>query len=91
MLLPLSMVLFSMLSWDMAGSPISDWSWLKASLLVSRGGLGLRQSALHASATYVSSIVETLSLVSEVLSSCSLPAVFNHSISSLAEAAHCPD
>ena len=73
---------------DIVGSPISDWSWLKASLPVSRGGLGLRQSALHAPAAYVSSIVATLPLVSEILSSDSLPAGFDHSISSLAEAAH---
>ena len=72
-------------------SLISDWSRLKASLPVSSGGLSLRQSTLHAPAAYVSSIVETLPLVSEVLSSDSLPAGFDHSISSLAEAAHQPD
>ena len=53
-------------------------------------GLGLRQSALHAPAAYVTSIVETLSLVSEVLLSDSFPSGLDQSISSLANAAHRP-
>ena len=76
---------------DMVGSPLSDWSWLKASLPCSRGGLNLRWSALHAPAAYVSSVVETLPLVSEITLSDSLPSSLNSAISSLAEATHRSD
>ena len=37
---------------DMVGSPVSDWSWLKASLPCSRGGLGLCRSALDTPAAH---------------------------------------
>ena len=40
---------------DLAGSPLSDWSWLKASLPSSLGGLSLRRASLHAPAAYIGS------------------------------------
>ena len=40
---------------DLCGSPISDWSWLKASLPVSMGGLNLCRALLHAPAAFVGS------------------------------------
>ena len=32
---------------DLAGCPLSHWSWLKASLPSSLGGLNIRQATLH--------------------------------------------
>ena len=40
------------------GGPISQWSWLKASLPSSRGGLNLRSAALHAPAAFLGSSPE---------------------------------
>lgn len=52
---------------DIAGNPIPDWSWLKASLPSSRGGLNIRRACLHAPAAYVSSLNESRSLVARIL------------------------
>ena len=38
---------------DLSGRPVPDWSWLKASLPSSLGGLNLRQASLHAPAAYI--------------------------------------
>ncbi len=40
---------------SIVGSPITDWSWLKASLPSNRGGLNLRSAATHAPAAFISS------------------------------------
>ena len=37
------------------GGPISQWSWLKASLPSNRGGLNLQSAALHAPAAFLGS------------------------------------
>ncbi len=37
------------------GGPLSDWSWQKASLPCSKGGLGLRSAPLHAPAAFLDS------------------------------------
>ena len=50
---------------DFCGSPISDWSWLKASLPVSMGGLNLRRALLHAPAAFVGSLCN--SLITQIL------------------------
>ena len=52
---------------DLAGGPVSDWSWLKASLPSSFGGLNLRSAQLHAPAAFVSSMVQSSPLVARIL------------------------
>ena len=52
---------------DIAGSPLPDWVWLKASLPSSRGGLNIRKASLHAPAAYVSSQVQCQSLITRIL------------------------
>ena len=52
---------------DLCGSPISDWSWLKASLPVSMGGLNLRRALLHAPAAFVGSLCNSHSLITQIL------------------------
>ena len=52
---------------DMAGGPIPDWSWMKASLLSYLGGLNLRNAQLHAPAAFVSSTNQSSQLVARIL------------------------
>ena len=52
---------------DLAGGPVSDWSWLKASLPSSFGGLNLRSAQLHAPAAFVSSMDQSSPLVARIL------------------------
>ena len=52
---------------DIAGSPISDWVWLKASLPSSLGGLNLRSASKHVSAAYISSLNQSSDLVARIL------------------------
>ena len=76
---------------DLAGSPLPDWAWLRASLPSSRGGLNIRR-ALHAPAAYISSIAQSRGPFEKILE-CDHPSS-NHlasSISSLADAAERPD
>ena len=51
---------------DIAGGPLSDWAWKKASLPSSLGGLNLRSASLHAPAAYLSSIQLTRPLVADI-------------------------
>ena len=73
---------------DIVGGPISEWSWSKASLPVSMGGLSLRQASLHASAAYIGSWMKCRSLSGDILGhSPPLPSVFLACVSALADAA----
>ena len=72
---------------DITGGPLSDWAWLKANLPCSLGGLNLRSAVLHAPAAYISSIAETLDLVSLILGyTPNTPLSLPSAISSLAKA-----
>ena len=56
------------------GIPITEWSWLKASLPSSSGGINLRSASLHAPAAYLASASCSQELVGKMLghpSSCS--------------------
>ena len=46
---------------------IPAWSWLKASLPSSRGGLSLRSASLHAPAAFLGSMTQTESLIEKIL------------------------
>ena len=73
---------------DLAGGPLSDWSWLKASLPCSLGGLNLRQALLHAPAAYIGSLQQSQSLISGILGHPPVtPVLLHHCISALAVAA----
>ena len=52
---------------SLVGGPLSEWSWHKASLPSSLGGLNLRQASTHAPAAYISSVSQSRLLVSEIL------------------------
>ena len=52
---------------QLVGSPLSNWSWSKASLPSSLGGINLRQAVLHAPAAYIGSLVQSRPLVTEIL------------------------
>ena len=52
---------------DLAGGPLPDWAWLKASLPSKRGGLTIRRASMHAPAAYVGSLEQSGDLVSRIL------------------------
>ena len=53
---------------DLTGGPLPDWSWLKASLPTSLGGLGIRCASTHAPAAYISSLDKSSHLIAGILS-----------------------
>ena len=52
---------------DLASGPLSEWTWLKASLPSSLGGLNIRRASLHAPAAYISSLVCSEEMVTRIL------------------------
>ena len=52
---------------DLVGGHLPEWSWLKASLLVSFGGLGLLQASLYVFVSYISSFDQSKLLVARIL------------------------
>ena len=61
---------------DLAGGPLPNWSWLKASLPASLGGLGICQASFHATAAYIGSLDQSKQLVARILGR--VPASTNH-------------
>ena len=59
-------VMFEALS-DLAGGPLPEWAWLKASLPSSLGGLNIRRASLHAPAAYMNSLDQSKLLVARIL------------------------
>ena len=49
------------------GGPTSEWSWLKASLPSSRGGVNLRSAVKHAPAAFIASSVQSRGWVEKIL------------------------
>lgn len=77
---------------DIAGSPLSDWAWLKASLPSSYGGLNIRRASLHAPAAYVSSLAQSCGLIDRILEHTPDHSIhLASSISALSDAAGRPD
>ena len=52
---------------DRATSPLSKWSWLKASLTSSHGGLSLRRATLHAPAAYIGSLEQSRAMIARIM------------------------
>ena len=52
---------------SIVGGPLSDWSWLKASLPSSRGGFNLCNASLHAPAAFLASSSVSQPLVEQIL------------------------
>ena len=52
---------------DLAGGPLPEWAWLKASLPSFLGGLNIRRASLHAPAAYISSLDQSKLLVARIL------------------------
>ena len=77
---------------DIVGGPVPEWSWLKASLPCSLGGLGLRQALLHAPAAYIGSLEQCKPLISAMLGHPpALPCYIPECVSAVAESAGRPD
>ena len=60
---------------DLAGGPLPDWAWKKASLPSSLGGLNLRSATLHAPAAFISSLDQSKLLVARILGHPTTPSV----------------
>ena len=74
------------------GGPFSHWSWLKASLPSSCGGLNLRSAVRHSPAAFLASISESKALVIQILGGPPAPSLhITHAVSSLALEAARPD
>ena len=74
------------------GGPISDWSWLKASIPSCKGGLGLRSASLHAPAAFLASSSASKPLVERILGHPPGPSPHTSpAVSALATAAAHPD
>ena len=74
------------------GAPLTDWSWLKASLPSSRGGLNLRSPVLHAPAAFIASSHSSLPLVESILGFSPEPLPhMNVALTALSSAAVRPD
>ena len=74
------------------GGPLSNWSWLKASLPSSHGGLNLRRASLHAPTAFLASSLQSLQLIQRVLRHPPGPSPHASSaVASLAVAAARPD
>ena len=78
---------------DLAGGPLSDWAWKKASLPSSLGGLNLRSASLHAPAAFISSFTQFGSLITRIIgqSNVSPSPHLARAVSDLAHAAERPD
>ena len=76
---------------DIVGGPLPEWSWRKASLPCSLGGLGLRNASLCASAAYISSLNEAQPLIDALLQPALPPLHLSEVIADLASAAGHPD
>ncbi len=74
------------------GGPVSHWSWLKASLRCSHGGLNLRSALRHSPAAFLASTSVTKSLVLQILASPPAPSPhITPTVSRLATEAARPD
>ncbi len=74
------------------GGPLSDWSWQKASLPCSKGGLGLRSASVHAPAAFLDSSLRAAPLI-EGLLKCppAPPVILDELVSSIAASSSRPD
>ena len=52
---------------DLAGGPLSDWSWMKATLPSSLGSLNVWVASLHAPAAFIGSLNKSRTLVAMIL------------------------
>ena len=77
---------------DLVGGPLPEWSWLKASLPSSLGGLGLRRALFHAPAAFIGSLRQANFLMCSILGhSPSAPPLLPNCISALSVAAGRPE
>ena len=73
------------------GSPLSQWSWDKATLPTALGGVGLRSAASHASAAYVGSVSQSESLITELIGGSTPPVDMSEAVALLSSSAERPD
>ena len=60
---------------DLAGGPLSDWAWHKASLSSSLGGLSIRSARFHAPAVFISYLAQSDDLVDMIMGRLPAPSI----------------
>ena len=60
---------------EIVGAQLSDWSWLKATLPVSLGGIGVRLASSYAASAFISSVSQSSSLIVQLLDQPSPPSL----------------
>ena len=74
------------------GGPLTEWSWINASLPCSRGGINLRSASLHAPAAFLASVSHSQALVESMLGQAVGPSPHSSStVAVLSAAASRPD
>ena len=73
------------------GIPITEWSWLKASLPSSRGGINLRSASIHAPAAYLASASYSQELVGKMLGRPAASPLIGSVVAALSASASRPD
>ena len=73
------------------GRPMSDWSWLKASLPSNLGALNIRRASLHTPAAFLAFFLKTSQTVERIPGLPSGPPHFSSILASLAVATDCPE
>lgn len=68
--------------------PLNPGQWMQATLPVPMGGLGLRSATSHASAAFVSSLAQTHSLVTSILSKPGYNRDFSQALTNLNASSH---
>jgi len=76
---------------DLAGCPVPNWSWLKASLPSSLGGLNIRQVVLHAPVSFIGSLHQSEYLIRDILGQPAKTTHLPQTICALARPAARPD
>ena len=76
---------------DLCISPLLDWSWLKASLPVTLGGLNFHQALLHAPAAFIGALHDSAPLMTKILGHPPASMIHPSCVPALAEAPGRPE
>ena len=76
---------------EIAGGPLPEWTWRKASLPIHFGGLGLRNASTTAPAAYIGSTSEAKASIEVLCGLSTQPPHLDHALKELSKEANRPD
>ena len=76
---------------EIAGGPLPEWTWRKASLPIHFGGLGLRNASTTAPAAYIGSTSEAKASIEALCGLSTQPPHLDHALKELSKEANRPD